>query len=331
MKHDKKILITGGAGFFGGHICEEALEREYNIVLIDILNSETTPSSYKEKTLDYLHKFNSSNKKSRITSYRCDIKDEKFLTKIFLDEEPTIVIHAASLVMDRASIEIPIDFIQTNVVGTQTLLNACSKINTIEHFIFISSRSAIGEVLTANTTLLEEDSFKPINPYGASKAAAEHLFHSHYHNYNIPVTVCRMNPMYGPRCRHDMFVWRLINSALTGMKIEKYGSGEAIRDWLFVKDAAKAIFLMLSKTSGFEIINLGTGVGTSTNDLIEIVRKTTKKALNIDTVDPILGDAHFAGIADCSKAKRILGWESTTSLEEGISLTYNYMKKELLK
>ena len=186
-------------------------------------------------------------------------------------------------------------------------------------------------MLGANSLLHEDDLFRPINPYGATKAAAEHLFHSFYHNYNIPVTICRMNPMYGPRCRPDMFVWRLLNSVLTNEKIEKYGSGEAMRDWLFVKDAVDAILLMLFEPLGYDIINLGTGIGTSTNKLIDTVEKITEEKINIVQVDPVLGDAHFGGIADCSKAKELIGWEAKTNLEEGIYSTYNYMKKEYQK
>ena len=163
------------------------------------------------------------------------------------------------------------------------------------------------------------------------RISAEHLFHSFYHNYDIPVTICRMNPMYGPRCRPDMFVWRLLNSILTGDIIGKYGSGDAIRDWLFVKDLADAVLSMLFNPPGFEIINLGTGIGTSTNELINVVEKVTKKRVNIVEVEPVLGDAHFAGIADCSKVKNLIGWEPKTSLEDGIASTYHYMKKEYQK
>lgn len=323
-----KILITGGAGFFGGHICEELLKKNSDIVLVDVLNSETTSSASKKKTVAYLERIKTKNKGCSIKSYVCDITDESSLTKIFKNEKPTTVIHAASLVMDRASISIPLDFINTNVFGSQILINAVCKIDTIKHFIFISSRSAIGEVVDANTAMLEEDLFRPVNPYGATKASAEQLFHSFFHNYNTPVTIFRMNPMYGPRCRPDMFVWRLLDSILTGKKIEKYGSGEAIRDWLYVKDAVSAIFAALSDFSGFRIMNLGTGVATSTNELIELVEKVTKKKVNLVEVDPVAGDAHFGGIADCTKVKNILGWEARTSLEDGIALTYDFMKKE---
>jgi nucleoside-diphosphate-sugar epimerase len=323
-----KMLITGGAGFFGGHICEEALQQNCDIVLVDVFNSETSSSANKKKTVDYLESLKIKNKECNIKSYVCDITDESSLRKIFIDEKPTIVIHAASLVMDRASISIPLDFINTNVFGSQVLINVACEINTIEQFIFISSRSAVGEVVGANTPMSEDDLFRPVNPYGATKASAEQLFHSFYHNFSIPVTIFRMNPMYGPRCRPDMFVWRLLNSIITGQKIEKYGSGEAIRDWLYVKDAVTAVFAALLNPFEFRIMNLGTGIATSTNELIELVEKVTKKKVNLIEVDPVAGDAHFGGVADCSKAKKMIAWESKTSLEDGIALTYDFMKKE---
>ena len=128
----EKILITGGAGFFGGHICEELLKKDYDVVLVDVLNSETTSTINKKETLHYLKSINSTEKQSKFNSYICDITDEVTLTKIFVDEKPTIVIHAASLVMDRSSINIPLDFIQTNVIGSQILLNAALKTDKIK-------------------------------------------------------------------------------------------------------------------------------------------------------------------------------------------------------
>jgi nucleoside-diphosphate-sugar epimerase len=237
----EKILVTGGAGFFGGHICEYFINDNKNVVLVDVLNSETTKASYKNKTLEYLIQLNQKNKNSAFSYYICDITNEVELTKIIINEKPTIVIHAAALVMDRASVNLSLEFINVNVLGTQILINALSQLDTVKKIIFISSRSAVGEVDGAQTEMYEEDSFRPVNPYGASKASAEHFFYSFHHIHKVPITILRMNPMYGPRCRHDMFVWRILNSIISGQQIEKYGSGEAVRDWLYVKDAVKAI------------------------------------------------------------------------------------------
>ena len=119
---------------------------------------------------------------------------------------------------------VPLDFIDVNVRGSQILINASSKVESLEQIIFISSRSAVGEAPGASSFMREDNAFRPINPYGATKAAAEGLFYSHHHNTKVPLKICRMQPVYGPRGRNDMFVKRILNSIITGNEIQKYGN-----------------------------------------------------------------------------------------------------------
>ena len=324
---NKKILVTGGAGFVGGHFCELALEKGYDIVIIDIFNNET--SDEQQKTANINHIRDSARKnKAKLKVYRCSITDEDALNKIFIDESPNILVHSASLVMDRLSMDIPLDFIDVNVRGSQILINASSNAKSLEQIIFISSRSAVGEVPDATSLMVEDSAFRPINPYGATKAAAEGLFYCNHHNTKIPLKICRMQPMYGPRGRDDMFVKRILNSIITGEEIEKYGTGEAVRDWLYISDAVDGIFAILEFDVPFEIFNIGIGKATSTNRLIELCEEITGLKANIKNVDLPPGDAHFAGIADCSKIKEILGWEAKIEISAGIKKTYSYMVEQ---
>ena len=325
VKNKNKILLTGGAGFYGSHISQKILENNHDLIIVDILNSETTDKEEKKYNLNLLKNF-SQNLESSIIFYECDITDEITLTSIFKDESPDIIIHAASLVRDRDSMIVPLEFIETNVKGTQILLDSANKLQNLKELIFISSRSAVGEVPGASAYMKESDHFRPINPYGATKAAAESLCHSFHHNTQIPLKICRMQPMYGPRCRPDMFVHRILNSIITGNKIQKYGTGEGVRDWLFVTDAAEALYkIMLHKTS-FDIFNIGTGRGTSTNKLIELCEKITGKKANIENVKLPAGDAVFAGLADLELIKKRIDWKAKVDIEQGISITYDYMK-----
>ena len=134
-----------------------------------------------------------------------------------------------------------------------------------------------------------------------------------------------MQPVYGPRGRNDMFVKRILNSIITGTEIQKYGTGEGVRDWLYIKDAVDAIFAILEFEIPFEIFNIGNGKGTSTNKLIQLCEEITGLRANIINVDAPPGDAHFAGLADCSKIKRMLDWEAKIDIAEGIKRTYTYM------
>lgn len=324
---NKKILVTGGAGFVGGHFCELALEKGYDIVIIDIFNNETSDEQQKTTNINHIRDTARKNK-AKLKVYRCSITDEDALNKIFIDESPNILVHSASLVMDRLSMDIPLDFIDVNVRGSQILINASSNAKSLEQIIFISSRSAVGEVPSATSLMVEDSAFRPINPYGATKAAAEGLFYSHHHNTKIPLKICRMQPMYGPRGRDDMFVKRILNSIITGEEIQKYGTGEATRDWLYISDAIDGVFAILEFDVPFEIFNIGIGKSTSTNRLIELCEEITGLKANIKNVDLPPGDAHFAGIADCSKIKKMLNWEAKIEISEGIKKTYSYMVEQ---
>ena len=321
-----KILITGGAGFVGSHLCEYALSHQIEVVVVDVFNDETSSREEKESNIEHLQKI-ADEAGQRFKVYPCDINDMKALSKILRDEPPSILIHAASLVKDRYSMDVPLDFVETNVRGTQVVLDCLSEVVSLEQLVFISSRSAIGEVPGASSFMREEDLFRPINPYGATKAAAEGLVHSFHHNTKIPVKVCRMQPMYGPRCRSDMFVWRILNSILTREQIQKYGSGEGVRDWLYIFDAVEAIFKIIDYDYPFDIFNIGTGQGTSTNKLIDLCHEITGKEANIENIEAQAGDAHFAGLADCTKIREKLGWKAKVDIREGIALTYQHMKE----
>ena len=321
---NKKILVTGGAGFVGGHFCELALEKGYDVVIVDVFNDETSSLQEKSVNIKYIED-TAKNNKANLKVYPCSITDEGALNKIFKDEQPNILVHAASLVKDRWSMDVPLEFIDINVRGSQILINASLNVDSLEQIIFISSRSAIGEVQEASSSMAEDNAFRPINPYGATKAASEGLFYSNHHNTKIPLKICRMQPVYGPRGRDDMFVKRILNSIITGEEIQKYGTGEGVRDWLYIRDAVDGIFAILEFDVPFEIFNIGIGTATSTNRLIELCEEISGQKANIINIAAPPGDAHFAGIADCSKLKKMIGWEAKIEISEGIERTYKYM------
>ena len=325
----KRILITGAAGFFGSHIATRALLEESELAIVDILNDETSPVLQKRRNLKDLELTNPL-KKKKFQFYNVDITDSTSIKKILKDFKPNIVIHVAALTMDRRSMDAPTEFIKTNIYGTQVLLDSLTEIKEHEQFIFISTRSAIGEVDTPSSAIKESNNFRPINPYGASKAAAEGFIYSWYNDTKKTVKIFRMQPLYGPRCRHDMLPFRVFHSILNDIKFTKYGDGKAIRDWLYVEDAVDAIFNVIAQHKNlFDIFNIGTGKPTTTNSIIDICEKVAKKKVKICQIPSIRGDAHYAGVADISKIFNQTGWKYKTELEEGLKKTFEYMKKNI--
>jgi nucleoside-diphosphate-sugar epimerase len=325
---NRMVLVTGGAGFFGSHICEKLLLAGKQVIVVDVLDNETSSRLEKERHIEYLSALSKNGEGVQIKLYEADILHEDLLVEILKKEEPTSCIHAASLVMDRKSVEEPIRYILNNVQGTQSLLNAIRCTDTVKRFVLISSRAAVGETNKANDQITEEDLLCPINPYGATKVAMEALCHAFYKNFGLPMAICRMQPLYGPRSRRDMMPRLLFESVLNHKAVKKYGNGEAIRDWLYVEDGALGILAALEHSDGFSIFNFGTGIGTTLNELIQIVVEITGGELNVLYENVPTGDAVFAGLCDNRKAKKLLGWEPKIDLRTGLELMYEYMKRE---
>ena len=322
-----KVLVTGGAGFFGSHICEKLLLAGRQVIVVDILNNETSSRVQKKRNIDHLNELSKNKEGAHFRMYELDILQENLLSEVLKEEAPTSCIHAAALVRDRKSVDEPIRYIINNVQGTQSLLNAIRQTDTIRRLVLISSRSAVGETWAVDDKMTENDLLRPINPYGATKVAAEALCHAFYKNFGLSVSICRMQPLYGPRCRRDMMPNLLFENALHNKVARKYGSGAAVRDWLYVEDAALGILAALNNSEMFSIFNFGTGIGTTLNGLIQMVMEITGKKLNFvyENVPP--GDAVFAGVCDNQKAKKVLGWEARTDLKTGLTITYEYMKR----
>ena len=327
LNGNSKVLVTGGAGFFGSHICEKLLLDGKQVIVVDVLNNETSSRVQKKNYIEHLNELSKNKEGAQFRMYELDILQENLLSEVLKEEAPTSCIHAAALVRDRKSVEEPIRYIINNVLGTQSLLNAIRQTDTIRRLVLISSRSAVGETSAVDDKMTENDLLRPINPYGATKVAVEALCHAFYKNFGLSVAICRMEPLYGPRCRRDMMPSLLFESALHNKVVKKYGSGSAVRDWLYVEDAALGILAALNNSEMFSIFNFGTGIGTTLNDLIQMVMEITGKKLNLVDENVPPGDAVFAGVCDSQKAKKMLDWEAKIDLKTGLKITYEYMKK----
>ncbi|HKK61955.1 MAG TPA: dTDP-glucose 4,6-dehydratase [Bacteroidales bacterium] len=324
------ILITGGAGFIGSHVVRLFTNQypERQILNLDALtyagNLENLSDIEEKPNYKFIHG---------------DITDEKFINKVFTDNDIEGVIHlAAESHVDR-SITDPLSFIRTNIIGTMNLLNACRDHWASfdgKRFYHISTDEVYGS-LGETGLFTEKTSYDPKSPYSASKASSDHLVRAYYNTYKIPVVISNCSNNYGPNQFPEKLIPLAINNIRNKKPIPIYGKGENIRDWLFVKDHALAIELIYSKGIAGETYNIGGNNEWKNIDLIRLLceimdkklgRKPGDSASLITYVTDRAGhDLRYA--IDSSKIAKSLGWEPSVTFEEGLEKTVSWYLENL--
>ena len=310
------ILVTGGAGFIGSNFIYYELDKyaEDRIVCIDALtyagNLETLEEALKNE---------------RFVFYRGDIADGEFVNGVFAKEHPDIVVNfAAESHVDR-SIEAPDIFLRTNVIGTMTLLEACRNYG-IQRFHQVGTDEVYGDLPLDRTDLFftEESPIQTSSPYSASKAAADLLVLAYHRTYGLPVTISRCSNNYGPYHFPEKLIPLMISRALADESLPVYGSGENVRDWLYVKDHCSAIDLVMRKGRNGEVYNIG-GHNERTN--LQVVKTILKELGKPETLITYVKDrpGHDMRYAiDPTKIRSELGWQPETSFDDGIKQTIRW-------
>lgn len=313
----KKVLITGGAGFIGGNFVHYILNKypEYEIVNLDALTyaGELT----KHQVIENLPNYHFT---------QIDITDNEQLSNLFIEKEFDYVIHfAAESHVDR-SIANPEQFILTNVLGTQNLLQA-AKQTKISKFIHISTDEVYGELDFDKTNFFTETTpLQPNSPYSASKASSDLLVRAYAETYQLPVNITRCSNNYGPFQFPEKLIPLTISKILNDKKVPIYGNGLNIRDWLHVYDHCTAIDVILHKGINGEVYNIG-GHNEKTNlDVVKTIIHTIGKSEKlIEHVEDRLGhDKRYA--IDPTKLEQ-LGWKPTYTFETGIHQTIDWYIK----
>ena len=311
-----KILVTGGAGFIGGNFIHYMLNKypDYQIVNLDLLTYAGNLETLKEVEDQPNYKF-----------YRGDISDRSYVMELFDKERFDIVVNfAAESHVDR-SISDPGLFVQTNVMGTQVLLDA-SKEYGVKRYHQVSTDEVYGDLPLDRPDLFftEETSLHTSSPYSSSKASADLFAFSYYRTFGLPVTISRCSNNYGPYHFPEKLIPLMISRALADKELPVYGKGENIRDWLHVYDHCHAIDLIIHNGRVGEVYNIG-GHNERTN--LDVV-KTILKALNkpeslIHYVTDRPGhDMRYA--IDPSKIENELGWKATYNFDSGIAQTIQW-------
>lgn len=311
----QKILVTGCAGFIGSNLTDKLLDNGYTIIGIDNFNNYYKPEIKEDNLKNAL-----CDKNFRL--YRKDILSLDDLGEIFREEKPEIVIHLAARAGVRPSIDNPKLYAEVNILGTVNLLKL-SVDYKIKKFIFGSSSSVYGNSL--KIPFKENDNCENIiSPYGASKRAAEFFVESFYHTFGLKSQILRFFTVYGPRGRVDMAPALFTKAVTEGTAINQFGDGTSSRDYTYIEDIVDGIIKTIEKDLGFEIINLGNSNPITLTEFIQSIEKISGKKAVVNNMPLQTGDV-LKTWADISKAKKLLGWQPSVPIKEGLVLYYKYL------
>jgi len=313
----KNILVTGGAGFIGSHVCDALLSRRDAVVCIDDFNDYYDPQVKRNNIQNCI-------KNPLFKLYQLDIRDYKKLRNVFQKNKIDKIIHLAARAGIRASLKNPFLFEDTNIKGTLNLLELAKEFK-IKNFVFGSSSSIYG--INKKIPFSETDNADtPISPYAATKEACELMCHTYHHIYGIKIICLRLFTVYGPRGRPDMAPYKFTRLINEGKEIERYGNGSTKRDYTYVSDIVDGVIKALDKELDFEIINLGNSDAIELNYFITLIEKNLGKKAKIKQLGLQPGEVQIT-YADISKAKRLLGWEPKVKIEKGIAKFVGWFKE----
>ena len=322
----KSVLITGGAGFIGSHVARLICQKYPDYLLVNL--DKLTYAGNLMNVVDLEDKPN-------YRFVKADITDEKQMQEVFEKFRPDAVIHlAAESHVDR-SIESPMDFISTNIVGTVVLLNACRRAwkegFADKRFYHVSTDEVYGS-LGETGMFTETTPYDPRSPYSASKASSDHLVRAYHHTYGLPVVLSNCSNNYGSHQFPEKLIPLFINNIKNKQALPVYGSGSNVRDWLWVEDHARAIDVIFHAGKNGETYNIGGHNEWKNIDLIKHLCSIMDKRLGraegesfqlVSYVKDRAGhDQRYA--IDASKLQHELGWKPSLQFEEGLEKTVDW-------
>jgi len=302
-----RILVTGGAGFIGSHLVEKLLGAGHAAAIVDDFNDFYDPQIKRE---------NIAAVSKGVPVHHVDLRENAAVRNLFHREKFDAIAHLAARAGVRPSIQHPQLYYDTNVTGTLHLLDA-ARATGVERFIFASSSSVYG--LSKTVPFSEEQHLtQTISPYAATKLAAEFLCSTYSHLYQLRVVALRYFTVYGPRQRPDLAIHQFTKKIHAGQPIDQFGDGTSRRDYTYIDDIIQGTMAALTYNGPlFDIFNLGESETIQLKDLIEKIEKALGQKAKINQLPEQPGDVPLT-CADISKARRLLGYNPTTQLSEGL-------------
>ena len=308
-----RVLLTGGAGFIGSHVADRLVQRGDEVVIVDSFDPFYDPAIKRRNVESVLR----SGCAKIIELDMCNTQD---LENALGDDQIDAIVHLAARAGVRPSLERPMDYVRTNVEGTQSLLEIARR-RAIRPFVFGSSSSVYGDStpvpFSENAVATE-----PISPYAATKRACELICYAQAHLYGMSIVCLRLFTVYGPRQRPDLAIHKFAKLMSRGAAIPFYGDGSTERDYTYVSDIVDGIeraldWTIAAQPGTFEIVNLGESVTTSLSDLVRMIGDELGIEPALDRMPNQPGDVQRT-FADVSKARELFGYDPHTTMRDGI-------------
>ena len=302
-----RILVTGGAGFVGSHLVEKLLAAEHKVAILDDFNDFYDPQ-IKHANIAAIAK--------DVAVHHVDLRDSASVRNLFHAEKFEAIAHLAARAGVRPSIQHPQLYYDTNVNGTLHLLDA-ARVTGVERFVFASSSSVYG---ISKTVPFSEDQHltQTISPYAATKIAGEFLCSTYSHLYQMRTVALRYFTVYGPRQRPDLAIHQFTRRIYDGQPIDQFGDGTTRRDYTYIDDVIQGTIAALNYDGPlFDIFNLGESETIQLKDLIVAIENALGKKAKINRLPEQPGDMPLT-CADISKARKLLGYNPTTRLSDGL-------------
>jgi dTDP-glucose 4,6-dehydratase len=312
-----RLLVTGGAGFIGSNFVRYWLERHPgdHVAVLDLL----TYAGDRRSLADV---------EDRIVFAEGDIGDLEGCRRLLEDEGVDVVVNFAAESHNSLAVVDPTRFFRTNVLGTQSLLEA-SRLAEVNRFHHVSTCEVYGDLpLDSDDVFTEESPYRPRTPYNASKAGADHAVRAYHETYGLPITITNCSNNYGPAQFPEKVIPLFVTNALDGLDLPLYASTQNKREWLHVSDHCRAIELVLEHGRVGETYNVGSGVEKTIEEIADAVLALTGAPASLKTIVPDRPGHDRRYLLDSTKLRQELGWKPEIGFDEGMGETVAWYREQ---